>query len=136
MAITIPYEIPFHDVDSFGIVWHGHYYKYFELARTALYRSLGFDIEDMNNMGFVFPVIESHCRYSSALKYGQPVNIGAKFSAWDHYIQIQYRISEAGSDQRIASGHTKQAVCDKSGQMLTVVPDEIIKIITSVPSAP
>ena len=32
-------EVPFHDIDILGIVWHGHYNKYFELARTALYRT-------------------------------------------------------------------------------------------------
>ncbi|MDH3602364.1 MAG: hypothetical protein OEU26_22345, partial [Candidatus Tectomicrobia bacterium] len=26
------FEVPFHDVDMMGVVWHGHYYKYFELA--------------------------------------------------------------------------------------------------------
>ena len=29
-------EIPFHDVDVIGVVWHGHYFKYLEIARCAL----------------------------------------------------------------------------------------------------
>ena len=36
-------EIPFHDVDLQRVVWHGHYYKYFEMARTKLLRSLDLD---------------------------------------------------------------------------------------------
>jgi acyl-CoA thioester hydrolase len=27
-------DVPFHDVDLQRVVWHGHYYKYFEVART------------------------------------------------------------------------------------------------------
>jgi acyl-CoA thioester hydrolase len=29
-------EVPFHDVDLAGVVWHGHYMKYLENARWAL----------------------------------------------------------------------------------------------------
>ena len=27
-------KIPFHDLDSGNVVWHGRYFKYFESART------------------------------------------------------------------------------------------------------
>ncbi len=40
---SIEFEVPFHDVDALRVVWHGHYYKYLELARTALFRSSGLD---------------------------------------------------------------------------------------------
>ena len=36
---SVEIEVPFHDVDALRIVWHGHYYKYLELARTQLLRS-------------------------------------------------------------------------------------------------
>ena len=29
-------RVPFHDVDLMEVVWHGHYAKYFEIARCAL----------------------------------------------------------------------------------------------------
>jgi len=29
-------EIPFFDVDTYKIVWHGNYAKYFEIARCEL----------------------------------------------------------------------------------------------------
>ena len=29
-------EVPFHDVDVMRVAWHGHYVKYFEIARCAL----------------------------------------------------------------------------------------------------
>lgn len=129
MTVTVPHEIPFHDVDSLGIVWHGHYYKYFELARTALYRSLNFDIDDMRQLGFTFPVIESQCRYSEALRYGQQVSISAHFHEWEYYILIEYRIIEIGAGKRAAYGHTKQAACDLSGQLQPCVPGSVADII-------
>jgi len=129
MTVTVPYEIPFHDVDSLDMVWHGHYYKYFELARTMLYRSLNFDIDDMKRLGFTFPVIESQCRYSEALRYGQQVDISAHFHEWEYYILIEYRINETGSGKRAAYGHTKQAVCDLMGKLQPCVPESVSDII-------
>ena len=131
MTVTVPHEIPFHDVDSLGIVWHGHYYKYFELARTALYRSLNFDVDDMGRLGFSFPVIESQCRYVEALRYGQPNDISARFREWEYYILIEYRITETGSGKRVAYGHTKQAVCDLAGQLQPCIPESITNIIAN-----
>jgi acyl-CoA thioester hydrolase len=130
MTVTVPYEIPFHDVDSLGIAWHGHYYKYFEFARTALYRSLNLDIDDMVRLGFTFPVIETQCRHSEALRYGQQIIISAHFREWEYYILIEYRISAIESGKRAAYGHTKQAVCDLAGQLQPCVPKTVTDIIT------
>ena len=52
-------EVPFHDVDIMRIAWHGHYVKYFEIARTALIRELDYDIDAMERDGFAWPIVES-----------------------------------------------------------------------------
>lgn len=122
-------NIPFHDIDILGIAWHGHYYKYFELARTELYRQCGFDIADMQEMGFVFPVIESQCKYVQSLKYGQTAQVRAKFSEYLSYIKISYVITDLESGKRHAYGYTKQAACDLDGTMLIAVPDDVRKVI-------
>ncbi|MEE9342401.1 MAG: acyl-CoA thioesterase [Gammaproteobacteria bacterium] len=129
MSASITHEIPFHDVDSLNIVWHGHYYKYFELARTALYRSVNCDVDDMGKLGHAFPVIESHCRYTEALKYGQTILISASFSEWEYYILIRYTITCPKDGRRLAYGHTKQAVCTLEGELLKQVPESIKHVI-------
>lgn len=61
---SIELEVPFHDVDPMRVVWHGHYYKYLELARTALLRSRGLDLGELIGKRFRMLVIESRCRYA------------------------------------------------------------------------
>jgi len=126
----ITLEVPFHDIDILGIAWHGHYYKYFELARTALYRNYDFDVHQMQKLGYIFPVIESQCRYVQPLKYGQRVLVKATVKESLSYIKIAYVITDAKSGERMAYGHTKQAVCTPDGDMLMAVPDEVIDAIT------
>ena len=59
---SIEFEVPFHDIDALKIVWHGNYLKYIDVARTALFRARGLDVEDLIRLGYRFVVIESHCR--------------------------------------------------------------------------
>ena len=55
--------MPFHDVDSIGVAWHGHYAKYFEIARCALLDSFGYGYNAMRESGFSWPVIDMRIRY-------------------------------------------------------------------------
>ncbi|MBL4759759.1 MAG: acyl-CoA thioesterase [Mariprofundaceae bacterium] len=127
-------EVPFHDIDILGIAWHGHYYKYFEIARTELYRLCGFDILDMQEMGYTLPVIESQCKYVLPLKYGQKTQVSAKFSLYSNYIKIVYTVTDMESGKRHAYGYTKQAVCHLDGAMLMAVPDDVLKVIADANS--
>ena len=69
---SIELEIPFHDVDTLGVVWHGHYYKYLELARTQLLRSCHLDVANLMDLRLGLVVIESGCRYIA-----QPLPVGS-----------------------------------------------------------
>lgn len=40
-------EVPFFDVDSMHIVWHGNYVKYLETARCAFLSAIGYDYNEM-----------------------------------------------------------------------------------------
>ncbi len=42
--VTVEHTVPFHDVDPLFVVWHGHYFKYFEYGREALMRAHGLDV--------------------------------------------------------------------------------------------
>ncbi len=122
-------QIPFHDVDSLSIAWHGHYYKYFELARTEMYRNCDFDIPAMRAMGYSFPVIESHCRYAKPLVYGQHIRIEATLTDLSHYLRVAYQICDMKTGEKSAYGHTKQAVCLPDGTMLMEVPEEVRRVL-------
>ena len=44
IAAEIEFDVAFHDVDMVGVVWHGHYLRYFENARWALMDRLGYGL--------------------------------------------------------------------------------------------
>ena len=51
-------RVLYSDTDSYGVVWHGAYTKWFEAARVGLVEQLGLELEALEKSGIVFPVVE------------------------------------------------------------------------------
>jgi len=55
--------VPFFDIDTMNVVWHGHYVKYLEVARCALLDKIGHNYTAMLEAGYAWPVIDMQLRY-------------------------------------------------------------------------
>ena len=53
LSVTKPFEVRFSEVDSMGVVWHGHYAMYFEDAREAFGAKYGLEYLMMYGKGFL-----------------------------------------------------------------------------------
>ena len=136
LSASVEIEIPFHDVDAFNVVWHGNYYKYFEIARTAVLRSINYDIPEMIESGYGWPVIESHCRYINTLVYGMKICVVATIVEYEHRLKIDYMILDSRSEKRLAKGYTTHAAINMNDAMLCLCTPEVLheKINTSLNS--
>lgn len=122
-ATEIDVTVPFFDVDSMEVVWHGHYVKYFELARCALLDELGHNYVRMKDAGFVWPIIDLQVRYARAARFGQALRIRAELVEWENRLKIHYTVSDAATGERLTRGSTVQvAVSLASGEMQLVSP--------------
>ena len=124
-ALVIALEVPFHDVDALRIVWHGHYLKYFELARTALMRARGLDVEDVIALGYRQLVIESHCRHSFPLHYGDLFEVQVRVAELPHRIRFDFVVWNVKHQRRSARGSTTLVTTDADGHLLMETPDAI-----------
>lgn len=105
-------KVPFFDVDSMNIVWHGHYAKYFELARCDLLEQIGYSYEAMALSGFQFPIVDLHIKYIQPLVFNQEIIIHSSLVEWEYRLKVSYVIYDAKSEKKICSGHTIQAAVD------------------------
>ena len=120
---TVAITVPFHDVDSIGVVWHGHYAKYFEIARCALLDSFGYGYVEMRKSGFSWPVIDMRLRYVKGVTFGQRILVKATLREWENRLLIEYLISDEASGERLTKGNTVQVAVDlKNGEMCFVSP--------------
>ena len=128
-AVRVALEVPFHDVDPLLVAWHGHYYKYFEIARTALQRAHRLDAPDLRDLGFHWYVIETRTRHVAPLRYGERFEVTAWFSERDPRIGISYELTSLATGKRAARGLTTLVTTRPDGEMLLETPREILERI-------
>lgn len=113
----------FYDIDPMNVVWHGNYPRFFELARTALFRRIGYRYEDMMASGYAWPVVDMHIRYYRPLRLGRWVDVTAAITEWENRLKIVYVLRDAENGERTTKGHTVQVAVDiKSEEMLWQTP--------------
>lgn len=127
-------EVPFHDVDALHVAWHGHYYKYFEIARQALQRKHRVDAPDLVAMGYHWYVIETRARHVAPLRYGESFSVKAWFCERDPRIGIAYEVTSKKTGRRAARGTTILVTTRPDGEMLLETPREILERISSSPA--
>lgn len=116
-------DIQFHEVDSLRIVWHGHYMKYFEIAREAFGKHFGLTYTQVYNQGFLMPIVKITCDYKKPLVYNDDVIVEAE------YIDVQaakvvfnYTIKGKNIGDIRATGYSEQVFLTKEGELYLTVP--------------
>lgn len=126
LTATIDVEVPFHDVDSMQVAWHGHYVKYFELARCALLRRFDYDYPQMQTSGYLWPIVECHLKYVRPALYGQKLSVQASLLEYENRIKIAYQIRDIESGERMTKGHTIQVAVDSATRELQFVSPPVV----------
>jgi len=80
--------VPFHDVDVMEIVWHGHYAKYFEIARCALLDKFAYNYVEMKASGYAWPIIELKTRYIKPARFGQDILVRARIAEYELRLKV------------------------------------------------
>ena len=128
LKAEVEIQVPFHDVDAMHYVWHGHYYKYFEVVRTKLFQSIDYDVLQMKASGYSWPIIETSYKYVQPMLYNQLIQVSAKIQEYENRLKIIYRISDAKTGEKLATGHTTQVAVDmKNNEMCFVSPKFLLK---------
>ena len=123
LSIEISLAPAFHDCDPMHVVWHGHYFKYFEIARCALLQRHNYDYPQMSESGYVYPIVDARVKYIRSAHFAQPLRVLACIVEWENRLKIEYEIRDAASSEVLTRAHTIQvAVQMASGEMLYVCP--------------
>ncbi len=115
--------VPFFDVDSMNVVWHGHYIKYLEVARCALLDHIGHNYTQMLESGYGWPVIDIQLRYVRGAVFGQRLVVRASLVEWESRLKINYLISDAETGERMTRASSIQvAVAIETREMQLASP--------------
>jgi acyl-CoA thioester hydrolase len=120
---TVTIQIPFHDVDLMGVAWHGHYFKYLEVARSALLDAIHYNYREMKESGLAWPIVDVRLRYLRPIRLGQLIAVRGWLTEFELRLRIDYLITDAASGGRLTKGHSIQVPVDMAtGELVLGTP--------------
>lgn len=121
---TLTINVPFFDVDAMEVVWHGHYVKYLEMARSELLRQFDYDYPTMRKLGHIWPIVDLRLKYVASARYGQDISVTATLVEWENRLRIDYVIRCCETEKTLTKATSIQVAVDTTTQeMLFESPD-------------
>lgn len=114
LKIRTEERVKFSEVDSMGIMWHGHYIKLFEEGREQFGLKYGLDYLKVFNEGFYTPIIKSEMNHHAPLTYGDTAIIEVEF-IFNKAAKLvfEYKIFSKNTGKLTTTGKTIQVFLDK-----------------------
>src|ERR1044072_5272192 len=101
------------EADPLGIVWHGHYVRYFEDGREAFGEKYGLRYLDIFKEGYTVPIVKVECNYKRSLRYGDRVIVETKYvDTPAAKIRFEYTLYNAATGELVADGYSLQVFLD------------------------
>jgi len=126
LTVSKEQEVRFNEVDSLGIVWHGHYITYFEDGREAFGIQHGIDYLTVQRAGFTTPVVKSSCEHKLPLRYGEKFRVETIFvDTPTAKLIFRYKIYNE-RNQLVCTGETVQVFLDRENTLVLNIPDFVL----------
>ena len=110
-------EVRYAETDMMGVVYHGSYLPWLEVARTAMLAAEGLPYRQLEAAGYFLPVIKVNLRYQRPARYADVITIEAVIREKPGVrLRIDYQLFR--NDELIATGHTVHVFIDKAGRPL------------------
>jgi len=99
--------VRFNEADPLGIVWHGHYIRYFEDGR-----------ESFGNK-YIVPIVSIQCDYKRSVRFGEKVIVETNFIPCEAAkLKFHYRLFNSGTGELVATGSSVQVFLDRENSAL------------------
>ena len=122
------------DTDSGGVVYYGNYLRFFESGRTEILRANGTSYRELEEKGYILPVVECHTRYKASARYDDLLIVETSVHEVKKMsCRFNHRIIRADDQKMLVKGHTLHACVDLQGK-LTRFPDYFLKKLMAIAS--
>lgn len=119
-------RVRYGETDQMGVVYHGNYATYFEVARTEWLRSLGVTYKDMEESGIMLPVVSLSFNFIKPAKYDDVLTVSVLLKKKPLVkIDFDYEIINQNKE-KISTGNSVLAFIDMETGKPTKCPDYIL----------
>jgi acyl-CoA thioester hydrolase len=116
-------KIRFNEVDSLGIVWHGHFVKYLEDAREDFGAKHGLTYLDFKANKFAIPIVKCDIDYKRNIQYGDNIEVETTFvNSPAAKLIFTYKLYNCETGDLLATAKTIQVFTTFDHQLSYVLP--------------
>ena len=111
------------DTDRSQVVYHANYLRYFEFGRAELMRVANYPYKQIEESGYVYPIIKTELNYYTPLFYDDLMYIHTRPAQLELVkLQFDYLITRAEDGEVICTGFTRHCAVNSKG-----IPVEVDK---------
>lgn len=119
LAVETRFRVRYFETDAMGIVHHASYVTWFEEARSAFTRALGYPYSRMEADGVSLAVAEVNARYHLPARYDDEVVVKAALNhLGSRGMTFTYEVRRVADNALLVSGVTKHISVDRTGKVV------------------
>jgi len=119
----IELRVRFNEVDSWGMVWHGHYIAWFDVGRLTLLRKFRLLPGDFTHMGYIAPVMDLKCVFKEPARFDDEILVRTTvLKPTKAALTFRFQILRKSDGKLLASGEETQVLLTLDGRMLYIIP--------------
>jgi acyl-CoA thioester hydrolase len=119
----VPYRILFADTDRTGVVYHGTYFRFFELGRASLLRDAGFPLRQVEGDGYAYPIFQLGLDFFRPIDYDVPIFVHTRFRELQRVrVDFDYLVTHGETGAVLCRGFTRHCATNRKGQPVAVDP--------------
>ena len=120
ISYTIEQRVRYAETDVMGVVYYGDYFTFFEVGRVELLRHRGHSYRELEDEGFLLPVVEASCRYFKPLRFDDMIRITATVGEIGRTkLEFHYEIKNL-DDELLTQGITRHACVNWDGKPVRI----------------
>ena len=120
-------RVRYGETDQMGVVYHGNYATFFEVARTEWLRNVGVSYNDLENRGIILPVISLSFNFIKPAKYDDILIISV-FLKKNPLVKIEFDYEIVNQNkEKISTGNSVLAFMDRKTNKPTKCPNYILE---------
>jgi len=109
------------DTDRSQVVYHANHLRYFEFGRASLMRDIAHSYREIEESGYVYPVIEIGVTYYAPLYYDDVISIHTRPSRLERVrLRFDYVITHVSTHEIVCKGFTRHCATNASGTPVEV----------------
>jgi acyl-CoA thioester hydrolase len=130
---TVSLEVRFPEVDSYGIVWHGHYLGYFEVARNALCASAGLTPAEALALGYKVPITKADLNLKRSARLDDTLSVSVSLRPPEMAkLVMDYEVRKLPTGELLATGTTEQVLLSPTGELLLGFPAPVKALVARI----